>query len=602
MQPPQAAIHPRTSDIVGLSRREFLRVLALAGAAGILPPRSLAGTDEAADAYSIPPFGNVRLLHFTDCHAQLLPIHYREPNVNIGVGDAFGRAPHLVGEHLLAHFGVAPGGMDAHALTHLDFAEAAHRYGRVGGFAYLRTLVTRLREEFGASRTLLLDGGDTWQGSGTALWSRGRDMVDACNLLGVDVMTGHWEFTYRDDEVRANIDALNAEFVAQNVRVREEALFDGVEAFDEDSGHAFPPYTVRDVGGRRIAIVGQAFPYTPIANPRRFIPDWTFGIRDDDMQVLVDEVRASERPDAVVVLSHNGMDVDIKLASRVAGVDAILGGHTHDGMPAPTLVENSGGRTLVTNAGSNGKFLAVLDLDIGARGVRDWRYRLVPVFSNFIDADPEMAALIERMRAPHADRLGEELAVADTLLYRRGNFNGTFDQLVCDAQRIVGDARIALSPGFRWGTTVVPGEAVTMERVLDQTATTYPETYVREMTGADLKLILEDVADNLFNPDPYFQQGGDMVRVGGLDYVCDPTQPIGSRISDMTLDDGEKVEAGKSYKVAGWATVNAQSPGPPIWEVAAEYLRDRKSARIDKLNTPKLVNVDGNPGLADYGG
>ncbi len=586
---------------MGLSRREFLRLLALAAAAGILPPRSRAGAEEAADLYSIPPFGNVRLLHFTDCHAQLLPVHYREPGVNIGVGDAFGRAPHLVGEHLLAHFGVAPGGMEAHAFTHLDFAEAARRFGKVGGFAHLRTLVSRLREEFGPRRTLLLDGGDTWQGSGTALWSRGRDMVDACNLLGVDVMTGHWEFTYRDDEVRANIDALSAEFVAQNVRIREEALFDGADAFDEDTGHAFPPYTVKNAGDKRIAIVGQAFPYTPIANPRRFIPDWTFGIRDDDIQVLVDEVRSTERPDALVVLSHNGMDVDIKMASRVSGVDAILGGHTHDGVPSPTLVENAGGRTLVTNAGSNGKFLAVLDLDVGDSGIRDWRYRLLPVFSDFLDADPEMAALTERIRAPHAARLGEELAVADTLLYRRGNFNGTFDQLICDAQRIVGDARIALSPGFRWGTTIVPGEAVTMERVLDQTATTYPETYVREMTGADLKLILEDVADNLFNPDPYYQQGGDMVRVGGLDYVCDPTQSIRNRISDMTLDDGEKIEAGKSYKVAGWATVNAQSPGPPIWEIVAEYLRDRQSARIGKLNTPKLVNVDANPGITDAG-
>ena len=582
-----------------MSRREFLRLLAMAGAAGLVPAQGLAGRRGAADLYSIPQFGNVRLLHFTDCHAQLLPIHYREPSVNTGVGDAFGRPPHIVGEHMLSHFGIAPRSVEAHAFTHLDFTEAARRYGKVGGFAHLRALILRLREEFGDHRTLVLDGGDTWQGSGTALWSRGRDMVDVCNLLGVDVMTGHWEFTYRADEVRANIDTLDADFVAQNVRVREEALFEGAEAFDEDTGHAFPPYSVKEAGGKRIAIVGQAFPYTPIANPQRFIPDWTFGIRDDDMQVLVDEIHSAERPDAVVVLSHNGMDVDIKMASRVAGVDVILGGHTHDGMPSPTLVENAGGRTLVTNAGSNGKFLAVLDLDIGHDGVRDYRYRLVPVFSNFIDADPGMASLIERLRAPHADTLAEELAVADTLLYRRGNFNGTFDQLICDAQRIVGDAQVALSPGFRWGTTIVPGEAVTMERVLDQTATTYPETYVREMKGSDLKLILEDVADNLFNPDPYYQQGGDMVRVGGLDYVCDPTRSIGSRISDMTLDDGEKIEAGKAYKVAGWATVNAQSPGPPIWEVVADYLRDRRSARIAKLNTPKLVNVAGNPGIAD---
>ena len=586
---------------MSMSRREFLHVLAVAAAAGMFPPRPRAAAAEAAALYAAPPFGNVRLLHFTDCHAQLLPIHFREPSVNTGVGEARGRAPHLVGEKLLARFGIAPGSIESHAFTHLDFTEATRRYGKVGGFAHLRTLISRLRGEFGPERTLLLDGGDTWQGSGTALWTRGRDMVDACNLLGVDAMTGHWEFTYHDDEVLANAGALDAEFVAQNVKVREDALFDGAQAFDEDTGHAFPPYTVREVGGRRVAVVGQAFPYTPIANPRRFIPDWTFGIRDDEMQALVDAVREAETPDALVVLSHNGMDVDLKMASRVTGIDAVLGGHTHDAVPAPVLVENPGGKTLVTNAGSNGKFLALLDLDLDGGGVRDHRYRLMPVFSNYIDPDPEMAALIERVRAPFAGRLGEELAVADTLLYRRGNFNGTFDQLICDAQRAVGGARIALSPGFRWGTTIVPGEAVTMERVLDQTATTYPETYVREMKGADLKLILEDVADNLFNPDPYFQQGGDMVRTGGLDYVCDPTQPIGRRISGMTLDNGEPVEAEKSYKVAGWATVNAQSPGPPIWEVVAQYLRDR-GAGISKLDTPRLVNVAGNPGIADDDG
>jgi sulfur-oxidizing protein SoxB len=294
------------------------------------------------------------------------------------------------------------------------------------------------------------------------------------------------------------------------------------------------------------------------------------------------------------------MDVDVKMASVVRGIDAVLGGHTHDGMPAPIIVENAGGKTLVGNAGSNGKFLVVLDLDLGGGGVRDYRYRLMPIFSNLLEADAEMAAYIQKVRAPYAKQLAEELAVADTLLYRRGNFNGTFDQLICDAQRVVGDARIALSPGFRWGTTVLPGQAITMEHVMDQTAITYPETYVREMTGADLKLILEDVLDNLFNVDPYYQQGGDMVRLSGLDYVCDPTQKIGSRVSNMTLDNGESVEAGKSYKVAGWATVGSESPGPPIWDVVAEYLRDQKVAKITKLNTPTLVNVAGNPGIADY--
>ncbi|MBF2758992.1 MAG: thiosulfohydrolase SoxB [Ectothiorhodospiraceae bacterium AqS1] len=583
---------------MNLHRREFLSILACAAAAGM--PLTGRAKDEQA-LYRLEAFGNLRLLHITDCHAQLLPVHFREPHVNIGIGGARGKPPHLVGEALLEYFQVPAKSIEAHAFTHLDFVEAARRYGKVGGFAHLKTLISRLREEAGAEHSLLLDGGDTWQGSGTALWTQGEDMVDAANLLGVEVMTGHWEFTYPEQRVRANLERLQADFVAQNVRVREEALFDGARAFDEDSGHAFEPYTIKEVGANRIAVVGQAFPYTPIANPPRFIPDWSFGIRDDEMQALVDSIREREKPDALVLLSHNGMDVDLKMASRVRGIDAILGGHTHDAVPAPVLVENPGGKTLVTNAGSNGKFLAVLDLDIAGKRVRDYRYRLLPVFSEFLEADAQMSALIERVRAPFVDILSEELAVADRLLYRRGNFNGTFDQLICDALRAVEDAQIALSPGFRWGTTILPGQTVTMEDVLAQTATTYPETYLREMKGSDLKLILEDVADNLFNPDPYYQQGGDMVRTGGLDYVCDPAQPIGRRISRMRLDSGEAIEAEKSYKVAGWATVNP-SPGPPVWETVAAYLRDRKSAGIERMNSPELVNVSGNLGIAeDFG-
>ncbi len=583
-----------------MNRREFSRMLGLAGAAGMFPGSVFAARKAPGELYEVPAFGNVRVLHFADCHAQLLPIYFREPNVNIGIGPRVGKVPHVVGERLLEEFGIDPGGIEAHAFTFLDFSEAAARYGKVGGFAHLSTLVKRMRAEYGNDRTLLLDSGDTWQGSGTSVWTRGRDMVGATNLLGVDVMTGHWEFTYREEEVFANIKAFDGEFVAQNVKVSEEALFDGAPSYDEDTGHALKPYTVKDAGGKRIVIIGQAFPYTPIANPKRFIPNWSFGVRDDEMQAMVDKVRADERPDAVIVLSHNGMDVDLKMASVVRGIDAVLGGHTHDGMPAPTIVENSGGKTLVGNAGSNGKFLVVMDLDIGDGGLRDYRYRLLPIFSNLLEADVEMAAYIEKVRTPYATQLAEELAVADTLLYRRGNFNGTFDQLICDAQRVVGDAQIALSPGFRWGTAVLPGQTITMEHVMDQTAITYPETYVREMTGEDLRLILEDVLDNLFNVDPYYQQGGDMVRLAGLDYVCDPTREIGSRVSNMTLDNGDSVEAGKSYKVAGWATVGSQSLGPPIWDVVAEYLRDQKVAKITKLNTPKLVNVAGNPGIADY--
>ncbi|RNE90174.1 thiosulfohydrolase SoxB [Marichromatium sp. AB31] len=589
-----------------LSRRDFVRLLALAGAAGMLPLSARAARRIPADPYDLPVFGNLRLLHITDTHAQLNPVYYREPNVNLGLGAARGRAPHLVGQALLDHFGVAPGGLEAHALTYLDYAEQAERFGRVGGFAQLRTLVERLRAERGREATLLLDGGDTWQGSGTAYWTRGRDMVGACNLLGVDVMTGHWEFTYRDAEVIDNIAAFAGDFVAQNVKVREEALFDyrfeDFAGFDEDLGLAFDPYVIREAGGVRVAVIGQAFPYTPIANPSRFIPDWTFGIQEGRLQEIVDRVRERERPALVVLLSHNGMDVDLKLASRVRGIDLILGGHTHDGVPAPQVVDNPGGRTLVTNAGSNGKFLGVMDLDAGPGGLRDFRYRLLPVFSDLIAPDPEMTDYIAGVRAPYRARLEEPLAVAGQTLYRRGNFNGTFDQLICDALRTVKDAEIALSPGFRWGTTLLPGQTITMEHVLDQTCITYPETYRREMTGAELKAILEDVCDNLFNPDPYVQQGGDMVRSGGLDYVCEPGAAIGSRIRSLRLADGTPIEADKRYVVAGWASVGAQAEGEPIWETVATYLRDRERIDIARLETPRLAGVADNPGIADYPG
>ncbi len=459
-----------------------------------------------------------------------------------------------------------------------------------------------MRAEVGDGKSLLLDGGDTWQGSGTSLWTRGQDMIGACNLLGVDLMTGHWEFTYLAKEILDNAEAFNGEFISQNVKVKDDAIFDyeysDIGDFDEDSGHVFKPYSVREIGGLRIAVIGQSFPYTPIANPQRFIPDWTFGINEDDMQDMVNQVRDEENPDAVIVLSHNGMDVDLKMASRVRGIDAIFGGHTHDGVPGAIPVDNPGGKTLVTNAGSNGKFLGVMDLDIKDKKLRDFRYRLLPVFSNLLEADAEMTRYIVDQRKPYLDKLNEKLSVTDSALFRRGNFNGTFDQIICDALRIQGDAQISLSPGFRWGTTVLAEQSITMEHVLDQTCITYPETYVREMPGSDLKLILEDVADNLFNQDPYYQQGGDMVRLGGMDYVIDPLGKMGSRISSMQLDDGTPIEAGKSYKVAGWATVGSQSPGEPIWDVVAAYLRDTKVAKITRMNTPKLVNVDGNPGLA----
>jgi len=589
---------------MNLSRREFIQLLGIAGAAGMLPHNALAASNPAA-LYDKKKFGNVCLMHITDCHAQLNPIYFREPNVNIGVGGALGQPPHLVGDQLLKHFGIKPGSIEAHAFSYLDYDAAAKTYGKVGGFSHLATLVKKMRASRGEQNCLLMDGGDTWQGSATAYWTRGKDMVGACNLLGVDVMTGHWEFTYQDTEVIENLGEFKGEFVAQNIRVKDESLFDYKFAefsdFNETTGRAFKPYTIKEVGGARVAVVGQAFPYTPIANPQRFIPDWTFGINDEMMQKVVDQVRENEKPDVVVVLSHNGMDVDLKMASRVTGIDVIFGGHTHDGMPAPTVVKNAGGQTLVTNAGSNGKFLGVMDLDVRDGKVQGYEYRLLPVFSNLLEADGEMFRYIEKVRAPYRDQLREKLATADTTLYRRGNFNGTFDQVICDALRKVNDAEIALSPGFRWGTTVLAGQAITMENVMDQTCITYPETYRREMTGEELKIILEDVADNLFNKDPYYQQGGDMVRVGGIDYSFDPNGTIGNRITDLRTDAGKPIEAAKKYVVSGWATVGSVAEGRPIWEVVADYLRDAKTVKLEKVNLPKLKGMDDNPGLSSYG-
>ncbi|MEK7992012.1 MAG: thiosulfohydrolase SoxB [Thiotrichaceae bacterium] len=583
---------------MSMTRREFLQIMGVASAAGLFPKTLFA--NNANNFYDLPQFGQVRLLHITDTHAQLQPIYFREPNVNLGLSSMKGNPPHLVGDSLLQHFNIAPNSLESHAFTYIDFANAAQKYGKVGGFAHLATLVKQLRQSYGQDKTLLLDGGDTWQGSGTAYWTRGKDMVGACNQLGVDVMTGHWEFTYLAEEVLSNIQDFKGDFVANNVLVKEEALFDGSPAYDEDTGHAFKPYTIKQLNGARVAVIGQAFPYTPIANPSRFIPDWTFGIRDSAMQELVNQIRATEKPDVVVVISHNGMDVDLKMASVVSGIDVILGGHTHDGVPKPVEVKNAAGMTLVCNAGSNGKFVGVLDFDVREGKVKDYRYRLLPVFSNLLEADKDMQAYVDKVRKPYLSRLNEQLAVAEQVLYRRGNFNGTFDQVICNALREEHDAQISLSPGFRWGTSVLSGQGITMENVLDQTCITYPETYGREMTGLEVKTILEDVCDNLFNTDPYRQQGGDMVRLGGLDYVCDPTQSMGQRISEMTLDNGTVLEMNKKYKVAGWATVGAQSEGRPIWDVVADHLRSVKTVKLDKLNTPKLKGVDDNQGLADY--
>jgi sulfur-oxidizing protein SoxB len=567
-----------------MQRREFLRLLAAAAAAGASLRPGISAAQAAAELYDVPAFGNLSLLHITDSHAQLLPVYFREPSVNLGVGEALGKPPHLVGGALLKHFNVAAGSALAHAYTYLDFEKAARRYGKVGGFAHLATLVKRLRAV--RPHALLLDGGDTWQGSATSLWTKGADMIGAQKLLGVDLMTAHWEFTYGAERVREAVDRELApiEFLAQNVKTRD---------FEDP---VFKPYTLRSVNGVPLAVIGQAFPYTPIANPRHMVPDWSFGIQEQRVQALAEEVRAKGAR-VVVLLSHNGMDVDLKLASRVRGIDVILGGHTHDGVPAPVVVANAGGRTLVTNAGSNAKFLSLLDLEIGAGGVTDFRYRLLPVFANLLPADAEMAGYIDRVRAPYAARLAERLAVTEGLLYRRGNFNGTFDQLILDALLEVRGAQIAFSPGFRWGTTLLPGDAITLEHVMDQTAITYPYATLNDLSGDQIKQILEEVADNLFNPDPYLQQGGDMVRVAGLSYACDPFAKIGSRISDLRIA-GRPLEAARTYRVAGWAPVAEGASGEPIWDIVTRWLRDKRRIAPRKLNLPRLVGVQGNPGIA----
>jgi sulfur-oxidizing protein SoxB len=547
-----------------LHRRDFLEALLLAVAAGASLRPGAATAQAAAELYDVPPFGNVSLLHITDVHAQLLPVYFREPN----------------GARFLKRFGVARGSRAAYAFSHLDFVALAERYGRLGGYAHLATLVKRLRAA--RPQALLLDGGDSWQGSASALWTRGVDMIGAQKRLGVDFMTAHWEFTYGAERVLEAVknELGPIELLAQNVRTLdfEEPVFKG--------------YALRPVNGVPVAIIGQAFPYTPIANPRYMVPDWTFGIQDARLQKMVDETRA-QGAKAVVLLSHNGIDVDLKLASRVRGIDAILGGHTHDAVPGPTRV----GKTLVTNAGSNGKFLGVLDLEVGNSGVTGHRYRLLPVFADLLPADPEMASYISTVRKPYAEKLAEKLAVTEGLLYRRGTFNGSFDEVILEALAAEKNAEIAFSPGFRWGTTLLPGEAITLEALLEQTAVTYPYTTLNELTGAQIKAILEDVADNVFHPDPYLRQGGDMARVGGMTYAIAPGAKIGSRISEMRIR-GVPMQAGQRYKVAGWAPVAEGAAGEPVWEVVARYLRSKRVVTARPVNQPKVLGVKDTPGIS----
>jgi sulfur-oxidizing protein SoxB len=563
-----------------ISRREFLMAAVAAGAltsgSGFGQWARLAAQQSLTqdDLLSFRPLGNVTLVHLTDIHAQLMPVYFREPSTNLGVGEVRGLPPHVTGEDFLKLYNLQPGSPEAYALTSVDFDSLSRAYGRMGGIDRIATVLKSIRAER-EDRMLFLDGGDTWQGSYTSLKTGGMDMIEVMNALAPDAMTGHWEFTYGAERVKELVEGLPYAFLGSNIRDTE---------WDEA---VFEPYRIFERGGVKVAVIGQAFPYTPVANPRWMMPDWSFGIREEEVQANIDAVRA-EGAELVVLLSHNGFDVDRKLASRVTGLDVILTGHTHDALPEPVKV----GKTPLVATGSNGKFLSRLDLDVQGGEVKDFRYRLIPIFSDVIAPDAEMAALVEKVRAPYADELARELATTETLLYRRGNFNGTFDDLICDALLEQREAQIALSPGFRWGTSVPAGKPITVEDLHNATSMTYPAAYRSEMTGAMLKDILEDVADNLFNADPYYQQGGDMVRVGGMAYSIDPTKEIGSRISDMTIiADGSAVEAGKSYVVTGWASVNEGTEGPAIWDVVEAHLKDRGTVTLEPNRAVRVTGL-----------
>ncbi|MDP6103316.1 MAG: 5'-nucleotidase C-terminal domain-containing protein [Gammaproteobacteria bacterium] len=626
---------------MSLTRREFVKILGAGSAAGLIGTgyankTSLFGQE---NMYEMPKTGSARILHITDVHGNLLPNYFREPNVNLGFGETFGKLPHVVGNNLLKEIGVKPGSAEAYAFTYNNFEELAIKYGKTGGFGQIKSVLESLRESAGGRQnTLTLDGGDTWQGSGTSLWTRGADMVEACNILGVDVMVGHWEFTYKENEVLKNIGFFKGDFLGQNVRILEDALmedeyismtekYDGRGLFDEDEGIPFKPYVIKNVGGHRIAVIGQAFPRTSNANPQKyFFPDWSFGLREDEMSELVEDIRENENPDAVIVVSHNGMDVDLKMASRVIGIDAIFGGHTHDGMPKPIEVKNAGGYTVVTNAGCSGKYIGVMDLDIRDHKVSGYNYKMLPIITNLIKPDAEMVSYINKMRSTKYDEnvvearsstmsnnpnrvgktyneiLSEELCTTEQTLYRRGNFMGTWDQVLVNSLREEHNADFAMSAGVRWGTSVIAGHKVTMEDLMTNTSMTYGETNVSEMAGSQIRDILEGIAENLFVQDPYLQSGGDMVRMGGLDYTIDPAASLGERISNIKDDDGTPVDPNKLYKVAGWAQVSSIGNGRLMWDVAADYLRKQKHLNLTKVNHPTIKGVKENPGIENYSG
>ncbi len=558
-----------------ITRREFLQAsaaaAALTGAGGGLSRVAAQQSLTESALIDMKPVGNVTLMHITDIHAQLNPMYFREPSVNLGVGGALGKPPHVTGKAFQKMFGIEAGSAEAYALSAPDFAALASEYGRMGGLDRVSTILKRIRAD--RPDALLLDGGDTWQGSYTANATKGQDMITVMNALKPDAMTAHWEFTYGGDYVREVIEDLPFPFLGANIFDKE---------WDEP---AFEPMVMIERGGVQIAVIGQAFPYMPIANPGWMFPDLSFGIREARVQEVVDEAR-EEGAELVVLLSHNGFDVDKKLAGRVKGIDVILTGHTHDALPQMVQV----GDTHLVASGSHGKFVSRIDLDVQGGAVKDIGYRLIPVFSDVIAPDPEITALIEQVREPYADELARVIGKTDGTLYRRGNFNGTWDDLICDALLEQREADIALSPGFRWGPSVLPGSDITVEDLHSATAMTYPAAYRSPMTGGFIKVILEDVADNIFNVDPYYQQGGDMVRVGGMGYRIDVNAPVGERISEMTLlKTGDPIDPSREYTVAGWASVNEETEGPPIWDVVEAHLAEHKTVSPRENSAIKVV-------------
>ena len=564
-----------------LSRRDFLQVgmatTAIYGSSGFGNFSKLAAQQKLKqeDLLEFDTYGNVSLIHVTDIHGQLKPIYFREPEINLGVGNALGQVPHITGANFRRMYGINDGSPSHYALTHNDFSALAQQYGRVGGLDRVATVIKAIRAD--RPDAILLDGGDTWHGSYTCHHSQGQDMVNVMNALKTEAMTFHWEFTLGSDRVHEIIDTLPFPALGQNI-------FDA--EWDEPADY-FEPYTFFERGGSKIAVIGQAFPYMPIANPGWMFPEYSFGIRDENMQAMVDEVRGLGA-DLVVVLSHNGFDVDKKMASIVSGIDIILSGHTHDALPEPVLINE----TVIVASGSNGKFVSRVDLDVRNGKMMGFKHKLIPIFSDVITPDPDIAALIDEERAPYKSQLSEVIGQSESLLYRRGNFNGTWDDLICQAMIEEREADISMSPGVRWGPSILPGQDITREDIWNVTSMSYGKVYRTEMTGEFLQIILEDVADNLFNPDPYYQQGGDMVRIGGMGYRIDINKPQGRRISDLTLlKTGERIDPSKNYIVAGWASVNEGTEGPQIWDLVENYIRRNGSVKVNPNNSVNVIGA-----------